>query len=131
MTDINTIDHCSFCNKHKDQVVKLIVGHNVSICNECVDFCQNLLVDAKKKTKSKAGAPQHLDPRAIHAYLDQYVVGQTNAKIVLSVAIANHYKRISNLHKDQEIQKANILVVGPTGTGKTLMARTEIGRAHV
>ena len=124
MTDINTIDHCSFCNKHKDQVVKLIVGHNVSICNECVDFCQNLLIDAKKKTKSKAGTPQHLDPRSIHAYLDQNVVGQANAKIVLSVAIANHYKRIGNLHPEQEIQKANILVVGPTGTGKTLMART-------
>lgn len=124
MTDTNTINHCSFCAKHKDQVVKLIVGHNVAICNECVDFCQELLIDAKKKATTKTASSQSLDPRAIHAYLNEYVVGQDSAKMVLSVAIANHYKRINNPHHDQEISKANILVVGPTGTGKTLMART-------
>lgn len=124
MTDTNTIEHCSFCDKHKDQVTKLIVGNNVAICNECVEFCQELLIEAKKKSKNKISGLQNLDPRAIHAYLDQYVVGQTSAKIVLSVAIANHYKRINNPHDDQEIQKANILMIGPTGTGKTLMART-------
>ena len=124
MTDTVTIEHCSFCDKHKDQVTKLIVGHNVAICNECVEFCQDLLVEAKKKIKNKPGAVQNLDPRAIHTHLDQYVVGQDAAKVVLSVAIANHYKRINNPHPDQEIQKANILMIGPTGTGKTLMART-------
>ena len=124
MPDTNTIEHCSFCAKHKDQVVKLIVGHNVAICNECVDFCQELLIDAKKKSKNKSSGTQNLDPRAIHEYLDQYVVGQTSAKIVLSVAIANHYKRVNNPHTDQEISKANILMIGPTGTGKTLMAKT-------
>lgn len=124
MPDTNTIEHCSFCAKHKDQVIKLIVGHNVAICNECVDFCQELLIDAKKKSKTKLTGTQNLDPRAIHEYLDQYVVGQTSAKIVLSVAIANHYKRINNPHTDQEISKANILMIGPTGTGKTLMAKT-------
>lgn len=124
MPDTNTIEHCSFCAKHKDQVVKLIVGHNVAICNECVDFCQELLIDAKKKSKNKSSSTQNLNPRAIHEYLDQYVVGQTSAKIVLSVAIANHYKRVNNPHTDQEISKANILMIGPTGTGKTLMAKT-------
>lgn len=124
MPDTNTIEHCSFCAKHKDQVIKLIVGHNVAICNECVDFCQELLIDAKRKSKTKSPSTQNLDPRAIHGYLDQYVVGQTSAKIVLSVAIANHYKRINNPHTDQEISKANILMIGPTGTGKTLMAKT-------
>lgn len=121
MPDTTTVDTCSFCAKHKDQVVKLIVGHNVAICNQCVDFCQDLLIEAKKK-KSKIDIKKP-DPRAIHAYLDQYVVGQQSAKIVLSVAIANHYKRINN-HNHEEIQKANILMIGPTGTGKTLMART-------
>lgn len=124
MTDTNTIEHCSFCDKHKDQVTKLIVGNNVAICNECVEFCQDLLIEAKKKSRNKNNVLQNLDPRSIHAHLDQYVVGQSSAKIVLSVAIANHYKRINNPHLDQEISKANILMIGPTGTGKTLMART-------
>jgi ATP-dependent Clp protease ATP-binding subunit ClpX len=116
-----TPTHCNFCDKHKDQVFKLIVGHNVGICNECVDFCHGLLT----KQPIKSPAPESvLDPREIHQYLDQYVIGQSVAKIVLSVAIANHYKRISNKDPDNEIQKANILMTGPTGTGKTLMART-------
>jgi ATP-dependent Clp protease ATP-binding subunit ClpX len=124
MTDTNTVNHCSFCAKHKDQVVKLIVGHNVSICNECVDLCQSLLENTKKKKSNTVGNSVDLDPRAIHAHLDQYVIGQDTAKMVLSVAIANHYKRINNVNLGQEIQKANILMIGPTGTGKTLMART-------
>lgn len=121
MTDTKSVDRCSFCNKHKDQVVKLIVGHDVAICNECVDLCQNLLEDAKKIKKPADVAK--LDPQAIHQYLDQYVEGQTQAKIVLSVAVANHYKRIARDH-DTEVQKTNVLVIGPTGTGKTLLART-------
>jgi ATP-dependent Clp protease ATP-binding subunit ClpX len=114
----DTIVHCSFCNKHKDQVGKLIVGDNVAICNECVDLCGNLIKGTKKKTKYLA-VP---DPQDIKTYLDQHIVGQQSAKIVLSVAIANHFKR---LNKDNNnIQKANILMIGPTGTGKTLMARS-------
>lgn len=116
-----TPTHCNFCDKHKDQVFKLIVGHNVGICNECVDFCHELL---STQTNTLPSTDSILDPREIHKYLDQYVIGQSTAKIVLSVAIANHYKRISNKDPNNEIQKANILITGPTGTGKTLMART-------
>lgn len=116
------VEHCSFCNKHKNQVNKIIVSYNVAICNECVDFCQKLLVDKTNKTSNYDR--NILDPRSIHTFLDQYVVGQFNAKVLLSVAIANHYKRINNPNRDTEIQKANILMIGGSGTGKTLMART-------
>ncbi len=114
--------HCSFCGKHKDQIGKLIVSHEVAICNECVDLCQNLLQDTKKVTSAKNTTPTIPDPHAIRDYLDEYVIGQDQAKIVLSVAIANHYKRISRPGTD--VVKANILMIGPTGTGKTLLART-------
>jgi ATP-dependent Clp protease ATP-binding subunit ClpX len=116
----DTIHHCSFCAKHKDVVGKLIVGHNVAICNECVDLCSGLLKD--KKSITKASTIKIPDPRDIRDFLDEYVVGQPEAKIVLAVAIANHYKRISN--PDNEVVKSNILMIGPTGTGKTLMAKT-------
>ena len=120
----DSIVHCSFCAKHKDQVVKIIVGNNAAICDACVDFCENLLKDRKKTAKSKEEKSTVLDPRDIKDFLDQYVVGQDSAKIVLSVAIANHYKRISNADDKVEIQKVNILMIGPTGTGKTLLAKT-------
>jgi ATP-dependent Clp protease ATP-binding subunit ClpX len=112
--------HCSFCDKHKDQVSKLIVSHKVSICSECIELCNNLLKDTRDTGKSfkKISIP---DPHDICEYLDNYVVGQHQAKRILSVAIANHYKRIGGPNK---VAKANILMVGPTGTGKTLMART-------
>ena len=116
-----TIDHCSFCDKHKDRVGKLIVSHRVAICNECVDLCGNLLKD-KSVLPKKSTPTKVLDPKDIRDYLDQRVVGQDQSKIVLSVAIVNHYKRISR--EDTNITKANILMVGPTGTGKTLMAQT-------
>ena len=111
---------CSFCGKHKDQVQKLIVSDAVAICNECVALCQDLLTDRG----DAPAASQLIDPRDLRAYLDQYVIGQTRAKTVLSVAIANHYKRISARDTDIELAKANILMLGPTGSGKTLLART-------
>jgi ATP-dependent Clp protease ATP-binding subunit ClpX len=116
----NQLEHCSFCNKHKDQVVKLIVSHEVAICSECIELCNKLLKDipSTEKGSKKLAIP---DPRDISAYLDKHVVGQEQAKRVLSVAIANHYKRIGSNNK---IDKANILMIGPTGTGKTLMARS-------
>jgi ATP-dependent Clp protease ATP-binding subunit ClpX len=112
---------CSFCSKHKDTVTKLIVGESVAICNECVDLCQNLLVD---RIDSKTVDELNLDPKQIRQHLDKYVIGQDQAKIMLSVAIANHYKRIKNKDANTEIEKANILMLGPTGSGKTLLART-------
>ena len=116
-----SINHCSFCGKHKDAVGKLIVGHNVAICNECVDLCGGLLKDKKLAVK-KSASIDIPDPKDIRDYLDQFVVGQPEAKIVLAVAITNHYKRINN--PDNDIIKSNILMIGPTGTGKTLMAKT-------
>jgi ATP-dependent Clp protease ATP-binding subunit ClpX len=119
------VEHCSFCNKHKDHVIKLIVGDNVAICNECVDLCQSLLVNTKKHKNAESTISNiNLDPRSIHYYLDQYIVGQDTAKMILSVSIANHYKRIGNASPECEISKSNILMVGPTGTGKTLMAQS-------
>jgi ATP-dependent Clp protease ATP-binding subunit ClpX len=115
-----SIVNCSFCNKHKDQVGKLIVSHKVAICNECVDLCESLLKDKTvAKPKATIAIP---NPVEIKDYLDQYVIGQDQANIVLSVAIANHFKRINAGNMD--IQKSNILMIGPTGTGKTLLAKT-------
>jgi len=114
--------HCSFCDKHKDRVGKLIVSHKVAICNECVDLCGNLLKDVKTVKQSSDNLVIIPDPKDITDYLDQYVIGQSQAKIVLGVAVVNHYKRIKKTSTD--VQKANILMLGPTGTGKTLLART-------
>jgi ATP-dependent Clp protease ATP-binding subunit ClpX len=115
------IDTCSFCGKHKDAVAKLIVGDSVSICNECVDLCQDLL---KKDLPVKPEVNATLDPEEIKQHLDQYVIGQDLAKQVLSVAVVNHYKRIANPNTEIEIEKTNILMLGPTGSGKTLLARS-------
>jgi ATP-dependent Clp protease ATP-binding subunit ClpX len=117
MTEVTA--HCSFCDKHKGQVSRLIVSHKVAICNECVDLCQSLLAEKLKTNDPTYEIP---DPKELVNYLDQHVVGQCLAKRVLGVAIANHFKRINC--KDNRVQKANILMIGPTGVGKTLMART-------
>lgn len=121
MKSSENLDTCSFCGKHKDQVAKLIVGVDVAICNECVDLCQTLLTD---DPPPKAEPTPSLDPKEIKKHLDDYVIGQDKAKIMLSVAITNHYKRINNKEKSTEVEKANILMLGPTGSGKTLLART-------
>jgi len=122
MKSNDSIYNCSFCGKHKDSVTKLIVGESVAICNECVDLCQTLLIDSP--VSAQPDSSLNLDPRTIREHLDQYVIGQDQAKILLSVAIANHYKRIANTDPEHEIEKANILMLGPTGSGKTLLART-------
>ena len=122
MTDLIKNHFCSFCGKEKDFVKKLIVIDSVAICNECVSLCQDLLDD--RIEKSQAVDHDKMDPRQLKTYLDQYVIGQDQAKVVLAVAIVNHYKRINCSDRDREIAKANILVLGPTGSGKTLLART-------
>ena len=120
------VNHCSFCGNHKDIVKKLIVGESVAICSDCIDLCTKLIEDdsAAESEPDIIESNEKYDPMAIKEYLDQYVIGQDNAKTVLSVAIANHYKRITHPPKDLEITKGNVLIIGPTGSGKTLLAKT-------
>lgn len=123
MTIENKITHCSFCGNHKDVVKKLIVGETSAICSDCIDLCTQLIKDESPVSEPEQTSPEY-DAVAIKKYLDEHVIGQTDAKKVLSVAIANHYKRITMPPKDLEIQKGNILLIGPTGSGKTLLAKT-------
>lgn len=122
MTEDTRLNHCSFCGTNKEQVEKLIVGDNVAICSTCVELCQELIVDETVEPISIP--PSEHDPETIKAHLDEHVIGQEDAKVVLSVAIYNHYKRITHPSKDIDIQKGNVLIVGPTGSGKTLLAKT-------
>src|SRR5882672_3501595 len=116
---------CSFCNKSQRDVKKLIAGPTVYICDECVDICLDIISDEKEAPdpKTKIRLPK---PVEIKHFLDEYVIGQEKAKKKLAVAVYNHYKRneISRRRNDVEIQKSNILLVGPTGSGKTLLAQT-------
>ena len=120
----NTL-YCSFCGKSQHEVRKLIAGPTVFICDECVELCMDIIREENKTTlvKSRDGVPT---PRDINAVLDDYVIGQEHAKRVLAVAVHNHYKRLanSNKHSDVELAKSNILLIGPTGSGKTLLAQT-------
>ncbi|MBX9947715.1 MAG: ATP-dependent protease ATP-binding subunit ClpX [Candidatus Obscuribacterales bacterium] len=126
---------CSFCGKSQDQVKKLIAGPGVYICDECVDLCNEILDEelfdgAPQPAASEAVLPNLVDipkPQEIKSFLDQHIVGQMVAKKILSVAVYNHYKRISHnseMSEQVEIQKSNILLIGPTGCGKTLLAQT-------
>ena len=112
---------CSFCGKPKDLVGKLIVSDAVAICNECVTLCEELLADSPVASAADLDN-EKMDPMRLKSFLDDYVIGQDQAKVMLSVAIVNHYKRIQNPSK--EIAKANVLMLGPTGSGKTLLAQT-------
>ncbi len=120
----NTL-YCSFCGKSQHEVRKLIAGPTVFICDECVELCMDIIREENKTTlvKSRDGVPT---PRDIQAVLDDYVIGQIYAKRVLSVAVHNHYKRLAHgtKHNDVELAKSNILLIGPTGCGKTLLAQT-------
>lgn len=125
MTSENKLIYCSFCNTHKDKVKKLIVGEDVAICSECIELCTQLIVDESLVVDTKPKEEEiKYDPSSIKEYLDVHVIGQDSAKTVLSVAIANHYKRITYPPKDLDIQKGNVLIIGPTGSGKTLLAKT-------
>lgn len=119
---------CSFCGKSKELAKKLIAGPNgVYICDECIDICKEVLESDEEKKEEKSSV-RLLKPKEIKAELDKYIVGQEKAKKVLSVAVYNHYKRVNSLSgknkDDTEIEKSNVLLLGPTGSGKTLLART-------
>jgi ATP-dependent Clp protease ATP-binding subunit ClpX len=119
--------YCSFCGKSQHEVRKLIAGPSVFICDECIELCNDIIREESQGEQGSRGAKSDLPvPHEIRSILDQYVIGQEQAKKILSVAVYNHYKRLKNLGKkdDIELAKSNILLIGPTGSGKTLLAQT-------
>ena len=124
--------YCSFCGKSQHEVRKLIAGPSVFICDECVELCNDIIREEVQEEKNAANAKKKFPtPREIHQILDEYVIGQSDAKKVLSVAVYNHYKRIEDQQNagvgrrdEVELQKSNILLLGPTGCGKTHLAQT-------
>ena len=119
--------YCSFCGKSQHEVRKLIAGPSVFICDECIELCNDIIREETQGDQATKGVKSDLPvPREIREILDQYVIGQEQAKKILSVAVYNHYKRLKTLNKSEDIElaKSNILLVGPTGSGKTLLAQT-------
>jgi ATP-dependent Clp protease ATP-binding subunit ClpX len=125
--------HCSFCGKSQDEVKKLIAGPMVYICDECIELCNEIIQEEAKRERFEYIKTSIPKPAEIRKILDEYVIGQDFAKKVLSVAVYNHYKRIEarTTFDDVEIQKSNILLIGPTGSGKTLLAQTLARILHV
>jgi len=119
--------HCSFCAKHKNVVKKLIVGESSAICDQCIELCTQLLSgesDSDQVSEITETTKASIYPDDIKRFLDEYIIGQDRAKMIISVAVANHYKRINNKSDNIVLQKSNVLIVGPTGSGKTLLAKT-------
>ncbi|WP_304638487.1 ATP-dependent Clp protease ATP-binding subunit ClpX [Pseudomonas sp.] len=118
--------YCSFCGKSQHEVRKLIAGPSVFICDECVDLCNDIIREEVQESQAESSSHKLPSPKEISAILDQYVIGQLRAKKILSVAVYNHYKRLNQREgkDDVELGKSNILVIGPTGSGKTLLAET-------
>ncbi|MFP6775915.1 MAG: ClpX C4-type zinc finger protein, partial [PS1 clade bacterium] len=123
-----TIDelHCSFCGKGKSEVERLIAGPSVYICNECIGSCYELIEEQELKEITKEHKEWDYTPKELNSFLNEYVIGQVHAKKVLSVAVYNHYKRLQSgyISNNVELEKSNILMIGPTGSGKTLLAQT-------
>lgn len=132
-TDNNDVCRCSFCGRTADQVQRLIEGPNAYICNECVALCMDLCTGDTVEDSPEITMDDVPKPKEIHSFLDEYIIGQETAKKTLSVAIYNHYKRIQSgaVYQDVELQKSNILMVGPTGSGKTFLAQTLAKKLNV